>query len=230
LYIIFPPVYCFLFNTTIERKEDRVHDRISLTRLLDVRRRMTSICHTSFLHLGMLLLLSITLTTNIGTDAFHLTLFPNSYRANTFKETKIYAMLEREDNNNNNNNNNVPLEIFRQPPTLSEQQQQQGDFMELSSLQGAPKVSALSIAERTKRAMLAEAIEDNIFRNAEKLDQLFDAQGLLPPHNRAEAMEIAEETKKYQQQYQELVSGESSSVLNVLEQVLMPPSSSSNNA
>lgn len=115
--------------------------------------------------------------------------------------------------------------IYLDPPALSEEQQRQEKLMERSSIQGSQKISSLSVSERAKRAMLAEAIEDSIFCNIDKMDRLFDSQGMLPETNREEAYEIAKETKQFQQQYQELVSGESSSVLNALEQAWMPPSS-----
>ena len=82
---------------------------------------------------------------------------------------------------------------------------------------------AHDIPERAKRAMLAEAVEDRIFELSEKLEELFDAEGRLPEANRDKAVEIAQQTKSMQLQYDELVSGGPSSILNSLETATKPP-------
>ena len=90
---------------------------------------------------------------------------------------------------------------------------------ELSRI-GAERIASMSIAERTKRAMLAEAVEDEIFRATEKLESLLSADGTLPETHRELATELAAKTKALQVQYNELVSGTSSSVLNALESAM----------
>ena len=90
-------------------------------------------------------------------------------------------------------------------------------LMEQLSARGAARIAKLSVRERTKRAMLAEAVEDQIFANTERLENLLEADGTLPPAKRQQAIDLASRTKTLQVQYKELVSGESSSVLNALE-------------
>lgn len=85
---------------------------------------------------------------------------------------------------------------------------------------GADKIASLSISERTKRAMLAEAVEDEIFRVTERLERLLFADGTLPEKHRERAAELVAKTKLLQLQYNELVSGTSSSVLNALESAM----------
>ena len=90
--------------------------------------------------------------------------------------------------------------------------------MEELSRIGADKIASLGVAERTKRAMLAEAIEDRIFDLTEQLDQLI-VDNTIPVENREKAVQLAQQTKVLQTQYQELVSGEPSSLLGSLESV-----------
>ena len=96
-------------------------------------------------------------------------------------------------------------------------QKKQERILEELSLKGADRIRDLSIPERTKRAMLAEAIEDQIFEITERLEELFDENNQLPVSNREQAVELAKTSKTLQTQYDELVSGKSSSVLNALE-------------
>jgi hypothetical protein len=106
------------------------------------------------------------------------------------------------------------------PEQASLDQRKQEMYMEQLARKGADRIASLSVSERTKRAMLAEKIEDSIFENAEKLESLVDSSGALPPENREQALELAQETRAFQVQYEELVSGKPSSVLNSLEQVM----------
>jgi hypothetical protein len=106
--------------------------------------------------------------------------------------------------------------------TNDEQQQEplpkkQERLLEELSLKGADKIANLDIQERTKRAMLAEQVEDRIFELSEQLEGLFDENYLLPESNREGAVELAQQTKSLQLQYQELVSGKPSTILEALE-------------
>lgn len=103
------------------------------------------------------------------------------------------------------------------PRQFSSASQSQEKIMEALSRNGADKIASLSIQERTRRAMLAEAIEDEIFANTERLESLLDDDGTLPVQHRERAVSIAKKTKSLQVQYQELVSGGESSVLNSVE-------------
>jgi hypothetical protein len=92
--------------------------------------------------------------------------------------------------------------------------------MERISQIGADKIATLSIPERTKRAMLAEAIEDEMFVATEQLEDLYDGKEDLSDQNRGTARELTQRIASLQSQYNELVSGRSSSVLNVLESAI----------
>mmetsp|Transcript_22942 Transcript_22942/g.63863 ORF Transcript_22942/g.63863 Transcript_22942/m.63863 type:complete len:166 (+) Transcript_22942:47-544(+) len=96
-------------------------------------------------------------------------------------------------------------------------QKQQELVMEELSRIGADKIATLDVNERTRRALLAELLEDKIFENTAQLETLVDEAGAIAEENRAQALEIAEQTKVWQVQYQELVSGKPSSVLASVE-------------
>ena len=113
-------------------------------------------------------------------------------------------------------NNSKPME------GVLPQKESQELYMEVLSARGAARIAQLSVPERAKRALLAEAVEDQIFANTEELERIMleadDGGTRLPVEQRRQAVvEIASQTKALQVQYQELVSGESSSVLNAME-------------
>jgi hypothetical protein len=88
--------------------------------------------------------------------------------------------------------------------------------MEMSSLKGAKAISKLDINERTKRAMLAESVENRIFEITEVLEVLVKKNsGLLEGDAREEAVELAKQTKALQVQYDDLVSGRPSMLLDL---------------
>eukprot|EP01082_Thalassiosira_pseudonana_P003427 g3229.t1 g3229 contig12:1665069-1665512(+) len=88
--------------------------------------------------------------------------------------------------------------------------------MEMSSLKGAKAISKLDINERTKRAMLAESVENRIFEITEVLEVLVKKNsGLLEGEAREEAVELAKQTKALQVQYDDLVSGRPSMLLDL---------------
>jgi len=96
-----------------------------------------------------------------------------------------------------------------QQPSSKETQER---ILEQLSRNGASQIASLDVHERAKRAMLAEAIEDRILDNIEVLEKLIEESS-----GRAQAVELAQETKTLQVQYEELVSGKPSSVLQSLE-------------
>jgi hypothetical protein len=117
-------------------------------------------------------------------------------------------------------------------------QSQQEKMLEESSQIGADKIATLSIPERTKRAMLAEAIEDELFVATEQLEDLYNQSSTSSPstssvsnddaETRNTAVELAKRIRSLQAQYNELVSGGSSSVLNVLESIALGPGEDDN--
>jgi hypothetical protein len=114
-----------------------------------------------------------------------------------------------------------PSEIGGSDLPLSRRRQEKS--MERISQIGADKIATLSIPERTKRAMLAEAIEDEMFVATEQLEDLYqgsDDDNSLSDQNRGTARELTQRIASLQSQYNELVSGRSSSVLNVLESAI----------
>ena len=90
--------------------------------------------------------------------------------------------------------------------------------MEMSSLAGAKAIAKLDINERTKRAMLAEAVEDRIFEITEEIEEIFNKNdGVLEGDQKDEAVELAKQTKALQVQYDDLVNGRPSYLLNLRE-------------
>lgn len=105
--------------------------------------------------------------------------------------------------------------------------------MEAESVRGADKISRMCVAERTKRAMLAEAVENRIFQLQEDLDMLLldnenrdsaseaanSLSSLIPEdeETRSKCVDIAKEIKVAQQQYRELVNGDASDMLAALD-------------
>ena len=90
--------------------------------------------------------------------------------------------------------------------------------MEMASIQGAEAIAKLDVQERTKRAMLAEAVEDRIFELVDELEELVKRNnGLenLSDEIKEEATEMAKQTKALQIQYDDLVSGRPSHLLDL---------------
>jgi hypothetical protein len=108
------------------------------------------------------------------------------------------------------------------PSTPGEEGQQspakktQENIMEMASLQGAEEIAKLDIDERTKRAMLAEQVEDRIFELVDELEQMVQKNnGVLEGDVKEEAVELAKQTKALQNQYEDLVNGRPSSLLEL---------------
>jgi hypothetical protein len=124
------------------------------------------------------------------------------------------------------------IPIQPQPPSQYVQQEQ---LLEVVSRIGADTIASLSISERTKRAMLAEAVEDEIFACTEQLIDLVKEQqennvkddgnqSELNQRQRTAAIEdkirdLRERNHFLQGQYNDLVSGRSSSLLNTVNSV-----------
>ena len=88
----------------------------------------------------------------------------------------------------------------------------------MSSTSGAEAIKKIDIEERTKRAMLAEAVEDRIFDLVDELDLLVRKSGgleNLTDEARDEAVEMAKQTKALQIQYDDLVNGRPSQMLEM---------------
>jgi len=92
---------------------------------------------------------------------------------------------------------------------------------------GIVLIASMDIDERAKRAMLAEVIEDRIFELTDAMEQLLRVQAdptnedntIIPESNRQKAIQLAQQTKSLQIQYEELVSGNPSTVLNTFQSV-----------
>jgi hypothetical protein len=91
------------------------------------------------------------------------------------------------------------------------------NYYESLSQSGADKISTMSIDERAKRAMLAEAVEDNIFLLETELEELVGEDGVITPDIREECVMLAKQIKSAQQHYESLVSGGPSAMLTVME-------------
>lgn len=76
----------------------------------------------------------------------------------------------------------------------------------------------MSIEERTKRAMLAEAVEDRMVLLYDDLEELLGEDGLPSSvENRAEVEVLAREIKSLRGEYQTLVSGGPSPMLDSID-------------
>jgi len=94
----------------------------------------------------------------------------------------------------------------------------QKPFVERTALEGAEKIRSISIEERTKRAMMAEAVEDRVLELSDELDQLLGDDGMpLKKEYREKIETLAKEIKASREQYRVLVSGEDCSMINLLE-------------
>mmetsp|Transcript_20474 Transcript_20474/g.33217 ORF Transcript_20474/g.33217 Transcript_20474/m.33217 type:complete len:163 (+) Transcript_20474:69-557(+) len=97
-------------------------------------------------------------------------------------------------------------------------QKKQEQIMERASIAGAEEIAKVSLEERTKRAMLAEAVEDRIFDLVDELDILVAKNGGLENLSgeiKEEAVEMAKQTKALQIQYDDLVNGRPSQILEM---------------
>lgn len=108
---------------------------------------------------------------------------------------------------------------FPDPNEKSGAQKEQEMMFESMSLKGADVIAKMEVPERAKRAMLAEAVEDRIFELTEKLEGFIDENGMIPEQDREKAVEIAKQTKGLQAQYNELVSGGPSAILDSLSSI-----------
>jgi hypothetical protein len=94
--------------------------------------------------------------------------------------------------------------------------QSQEEFLEVEAQAGAEKVRQMSIEERTKRAMLAEAAEDRMISLSDELDALLGEDGMpLKVEYRDEIVSLAKEIKSMQERYRALVNGEPDVVLSL---------------
>jgi hypothetical protein len=107
-----------------------------------------------------------------------------------------------------------------------QQRQRQSDtvevFMEYASQNGADKVRSMSTEERTRRAMLAEAVEDRIYTMYDEMEGLLTDGVPANEADREEIRSLAEEIKASQSRYQGLVAGEPSITLGTINEIGSP--------
>ena len=111
------------------------------------------------------------------------------------------------------------------PTQLRDKLSEDGDvqareaFLEQLSQRGSDQVAKMSIAERAKRAMLAEAIEDNILAKEIQLEELIGENCILPadPELLQQCKDISLQIREAQKQYEALVTGGPSALLSSLE-------------
>lgn len=118
-------------------------------------------------------------------------------------------------------NNRAPVSITASESDQNEpsdRQQRREALFEGLAAQGAARIAAMDVDERTKRAMLAEAVEDRIYQMQDDLEQLVPDPTRLPTGRlREQCVELAQSIRHAQSQYQELVSGGVSDMLQQLE-------------
>jgi hypothetical protein len=117
-------------------------------------------------------------------------------------------------------NSNSRILTLQQASSSDSSGEQQPDpveaFMENASAKGADKVREMSVEERTRRAMLAEAVEDRIFSMYDDLEGLLQDGVPANDEDRDEIQSLAREIKASQSQYENLVSGEASAILGTI--------------
>lgn len=102
----------------------------------------------------------------------------------------------------------------QQSPSTAKKNQEK--IMEMASIAGAEEIAKLDIQERTKRAMIAEKVEDRIFELVDELEQMVERNnGVLEGDDKEEAVELAKQTKALQEQYDDLVNGRPSLLLEL---------------
>lgn len=98
--------------------------------------------------------------------------------------------------------------------SVDEGQRKQEKLLETMSLLGAEEIAKMNVSERTTRAMLAEAVEDRIFQLQDNLEQLSGGEVPVDESVKAQCVEIAKDIRRSQIQYNELVSGAQSDLLD----------------
>ena len=94
----------------------------------------------------------------------------------------------------------------------------QNEFFEEAARKGAKRIATMSTEERTKRAMLAEAVEDRMVLLYDDLEILLGEDGLpSSKENRDEVEVLAREIKSLRTEYQILVTGGQSPMLDSID-------------
>lgn len=90
-------------------------------------------------------------------------------------------------------------------------------FLEEASRSGYSKIKSMSIEERTRRVLLAEAAEDRVVVLSDELESLLGDDGLpITKEDREEVTILAKQIKVSREQYKKLVNGEDCETLDVL--------------
>lgn len=85
------------------------------------------------------------------------------------------------------------------------------------ALEGATTIAQLDVHERAQRSMLAEKVEDRIDELTAALEKLVDeATGEIQKENMPKARQIAEQTRRLQAEYRDLVTGAPSTMLRAV--------------
>jgi hypothetical protein len=92
-------------------------------------------------------------------------------------------------------------------------------FLEQITKRGSEEIAKMSVSERAKRAMLAEAVEDNIVSKEIQLGEILGDSGVIPsdPNLLEQCRDISMQIREAQLQYEALVTGKSSALLNTFE-------------
>lgn len=159
-----------------------------------------------------------------SSSPFMTTMMKSQYNAvsRTATSTTLFEnAMDNADNSEELDDDDDDVEISQQSDSgsneRSEAQRYQEMIFEDMSSKGANVIAKMDIPERTKRALLAETIEDRIFELTEILEGIVnDNNGTIPEADRERATDIAKQTKQLQIQYNNLVSGKPSSILDAL--------------
>jgi phosphoribosyl-ATP pyrophosphohydrolase len=107
-------------------------------------------------------------------------------------------------------------------------------FVEETARQGAQRIAQLSVQERTQRAMLAEAVEDQMILLEEELETLWNTrvdQSSQQPtldDKDVQVKDLVQEIQRLRDQYQTLVTGQPFAMLNIMKTALNDTNDSPN--
>ncbi|KAG7344157.1 hypothetical protein IV203_022165 [Nitzschia inconspicua] len=143
-----------------------------------------------------------------GTHTTSVSTTNQSTRSITSYSTKLSS--ERSSSDDKENEANVSKD-----PSNNKTTPQPTNWVEEWAMEGAKKIAALNVQERTQRTLLAEMAEDKIYELNIALEKLIDEDtGEILDLDQAK--DIAFQTRSLQEQYRLLVTGEPSSMLQAM--------------
>jgi hypothetical protein len=127
---------------------------------------------------------------------------------------RLAAASESNDDNENSSSDNNGAGTTSATSAAESPPRRRFSFLEETARQGAERIAQLSIHERTRRAMLAEAVEDRMVSLEDELEQIVTDLSMTSPRDAMK--EIVQEIQVLREQYQTLVTGKPSAMLDMM--------------